>query len=66
MGQLELDEEPGPEDDRAAAAEDLVEKPNGHCQSQQLGCGECPRAGHSWSLKTQTSKPDPPLTSIRK
>lgn len=32
MGQLELDEEPGPEDDRAAAADDLVEKPNGHAR----------------------------------
>lgn len=58
MRQLELDEEPVPEDDRAADAEDLVKKPNDRCQSQQLGCDECPRAGHSWSLKTQTSKPE--------
>ena len=66
MGQLELDEEPVPEDDRAADAEDLVKKPNDHCQSQQLGCDECPRAGHSWSLKTQTSKPEPALNSYMK
>ena len=43
-----------------------IKKPNDHCQSQQLCCDKYPRAGHSWSLKTQTSKPEPPLIPCKK
>ena len=43
-----------------------MKKPNDHCQSQQLCCDKYPRAGHSWSLKTQTSKLESPLIPCKK
>lgn len=40
-------------------------KPAGHRHSEQQGFREWPRTGQSWSLRTQTLKPNPPLTPCK-